>query len=78
MEEKKTTKKKTTKKATPKEPEITTIGIFKDGGGWKYAEITTQGDKVIKKDISDHATRKAYVYEQLKIDVVKKYWRDTE
>lgn len=80
---------KTTKKATKKAPvkkvtepikeelpTIVTMGMYRDSTGWRYVELTTQGDKVIKREEADHGTRKAFVIDEIKINMVKRFFRD--
>ena len=60
----------------PQEPVITTIGIYKTGGGWRFTKLQTQGDKVINREETDHDTLRAYCFDELKVQAVKTFMGD--
>lgn len=68
------------KTATSKEskelPLITTLGIYKTGSGWRFIKMTTQGDKVVSKEETDHDTLRTYCFDELKIQAFKTFMSD--
>ena len=68
-------KKKT--ETTEELPKIVTIGLYKNVSGWRFTKITTQGDKVIDREETDHDTLRAYCFDELKIQAIKTYMGDT-
>ncbi len=57
-------------------PIITTMGIYKTGTGWRFIKLQTQGDKVIKREETDHDTLRAFVFDELKIQCAKEYLKE--
>jgi len=56
---------------------ITSLGIYKNKGGWRFIKIQTQGDKVISREETDHDTLRTYCFDELKVQAVKTFMGDT-
>jgi len=69
-------KKNSGKKKIVKEPEITTMGIYKTPKGYKFIKLVVKGDTIISKEESEEGM-KAVMLDELKVNVVRTYMKDS-